>query len=119
MKRTKRRLLGIIAVVLVCTMLMGMTAHAELFENNKDFRTIYDISGTVAAPITSPRSRYTFYIGYALDYTLYSMPYSVTSKKKNVFFYQKLLKFQEMFLRQEQLLANNYLKKEFLQLLVK
>ena len=79
-----KTLLGIIAVILICTMLMGMTAHAELFPKNNDFLTIYDISGKAAAPITSPRTQYTHYIGYALNYDVYPMTYTVSSNKKNV-----------------------------------
>ena len=67
-----------------------MTAHAELFPKNKDFLTIYDISGKVAAPITTPRTQYTHYIGYALYYDI-DINSSVKSNKKNVLLGKKYI----------------------------
>lgn len=83
MKRMGKRVLGIIAVVLIYTMLMGMTVHAEIIPSSWGGLTISDIYGKVAAPITSPRTEYIHRIGYAYNYTI-TVTTSVSSKKKGI-----------------------------------
>ncbi len=89
--KKKRIVTRILAMAVACTLLMGITASAELVPKSADYLSIYDVGGTRADAVTNPRNVHKFYIGYAYKYNCKLVVNCTTKPKECV----KIAKFTE------------------------